>query len=137
MITSSPTRIGSRKSTWSTAAVTHGERAWRIAETAAALSIIARMVPPKTWPRAFSSDGIISAEVSCFDSRAGPRLGNGGGGPLPRSRPHAGVEPEHALHGRRDGAERPLAPTHVAERERGAIGAVRRARDHLYVLFPP
>ena len=68
MCTRSPTRIGSRKSTRSTETVTQAERAWRIATTAAALSIIASTAPPKTWPREFSSSGIISADVSCADS---------------------------------------------------------------------
>jgi hypothetical protein len=68
MRTSSPTKIGSRKSIRSTETVTQVVRAWRIAQTAAVLSISDMIAPPKTWPRAFSSVGIISAELTCCDS---------------------------------------------------------------------
>src|SRR5215213_7398983 len=46
--------------------VTHAARACRNAATAAALSIIDRITPPKTCPRTFASCGIISSEVSCW-----------------------------------------------------------------------
>src|SRR5438034_3444248 len=47
-VTSSPTWIGSRKSTLSTDTVTHGFEAWRIAATAATRSTSDRTTPPNT-----------------------------------------------------------------------------------------
>lgn len=58
-------QIGSRKSTRSTETVTQGMRACRIAQTAAAVSIIARITPPKTLFRLLECCGIMSWEVSC------------------------------------------------------------------------
>src|SRR5215470_2730457 len=71
MITRSPTWIGSRKSTRSTEAVTHGIRAWRNAAIPAVVSIIARTTPPNTWPKMFASWGIMRREVSPWDSLTG------------------------------------------------------------------
>jgi len=76
MMTRSPRKIGSRKSTRSIDAVTHVARAWRMAETAAVVSIMARMEPPKTCPRLLASVGIIMRDVSWDDSVAG-RQGRG------------------------------------------------------------
>jgi hypothetical protein len=71
MITRSPTRIGSRKSTRSIEAVTTAVLACRIAAIAAVLSIIESMTPPNTCPKLFAFCGIMMSEVSCCDSRTG------------------------------------------------------------------
>src|SRR5215213_4054215 len=61
--------MGSRKSMRSMDAVTHDMREWRIAATAVVLSIMARIAPPKMWPRLLASCGSIISDDSCCDSR--------------------------------------------------------------------
>src|SRR5947209_11667429 len=88
-VTSSPTWIGSLKSTLSTDTVTHCLPAWRIAATAATRSAIARITPPNTLPMMFACCGVISSDITVSDSRgclgrsiSSPRAGDR----TPRSR---------------------------------------------------
>src|SRR5205823_3261182 len=61
-VKSSPTWIGSLKSTLSTDTVTHGFEASRIAPTAATRSTSASTKPPNTFPRTLACCGTISAD---------------------------------------------------------------------------
>src|SRR6266571_2167147 len=68
-VKSSPTWIGSLKSTLSTDTVTHGFEAWRIAATAATRSTSDRTTPPNTLPMMFACCGIISSDMIVSESR--------------------------------------------------------------------
>src|ERR687895_1778708 len=95
MTTRSPTLTGSRKSTRSIETVTTCCRQCLKAAIAAALSINDRITPPKTFPRLLASWGIISSEVSCWDSLT-----------VLAGRVIRGVgEAEGAGHGAREGAD--------------------------------
>ena len=66
--TSSPTRIGQRKSRLSTATVTTWARAWRCAAIAPAISIRCITLPPSMFPSGLASLGSTTSTVSAADS---------------------------------------------------------------------
>src|SRR6266480_5438385 len=68
-VKSSPTWIGSLKSTLSTDTVTHGFEAWRMAATAATRSTSDSTTPPNTLPMMFACCGIISSDMIVSESR--------------------------------------------------------------------
>src|SRR5438105_1659192 len=71
---SSPTWIGSLKSTLSTDTVTQGRPARRMAHPAATRSTSDRMTPPNTFPRRLAGRGISSSDLTASASRQGAYL---------------------------------------------------------------